>query len=82
MSLPRFPARPAAKRPSRILTEPPGPWPVDRAVSRRVAEARRRLEHTRKALARRAPVEGRPPSEPSKGRRIKARPASPGGARS
>jgi hypothetical protein len=64
MSLPPFPRRPA-HTPNPILTEPPGPWPVDTTLSRRVADARRRLERTRKALARRAPSERRPRSERS-----------------
>jgi hypothetical protein len=64
MSLPPFPRRPA-HTPNPILTEPPGPWPVDTTLSRRVADARRRLERTRKAFARRAPSERRPRSERS-----------------
>jgi hypothetical protein len=65
MSLPRFPTKPAAKTRSPILTEPPGPWPADPALSRRVAQARRRLDHTRKALARHASPERQPRSERS-----------------
>ena len=65
MSLTRFPTKPAAKTPSAILTEPPDPSPVGPALSRRVAEARRRLDHTRKALARHAPDEKRPRSKRS-----------------
>ena len=76
LSLPRFPTQPAAKTPSPILTEPPGPWPADPALSRRVAEARRRLDHTRKALARHAPAENRHGASAPKGRKLKTGPRS------
>jgi hypothetical protein len=45
----RFTYRPP---PSRVLNEPPGPWPVDPELSRRVVEARRRIRHTRRQLER------------------------------
>jgi hypothetical protein len=77
MSLPRFPTKPAGKTPSPILTEPPGPWPVNHAVSRPVAQARRRLEHTRKAPVRHAPAERQPTGRAllSAARSDQARPA-------
>jgi hypothetical protein len=76
MSLPPFPRRPA-HTPNPILTEPPRPWPVDTTLSRRVADARRRLERTRKALARRAPAERRPRSERSCASQDRTRPGPP-----
>jgi hypothetical protein len=51
MTLTRFRKRLIYKRPpSRILNEPPGPWPVDPKLSRRVIETTRRLGHTRRQL--------------------------------
>jgi hypothetical protein len=53
MALNRFRRRLSYKRPaSRILNEPPGPWPVDPELSRRVIETRRRIGHTRRQLKR------------------------------
>ncbi len=54
MASPSF-RRSLARKPSgRVLTEPPGPWPMDPALSRRVVETRRHLEHRRRELARHA----------------------------
>lgn len=50
MSLPRIRRR---SRPRiSLATDPPRPWPVDPELSRRVLEARQRLGHTRRELAR------------------------------
>ena len=53
MALTRFRRRFRYKRPaSRVLYEPPGPWPVDPELSRRGIETRRRIEPPRRQMAR------------------------------
>jgi hypothetical protein len=50
MSWPSFRRR---SEPRAALTpDPPRPWPVDPELSRRVVETRKRVEHTRRELAR------------------------------
>jgi hypothetical protein len=49
------------ERTSRVFTEPPGPWPVDPALTRRGVDTRRRIQQTRRELARHVLPERRPP---------------------
>ena len=51
MSLMSIMARRRFRPTSRVFTEPPGPWPVDPELTRRVAEERKRIERTRRQLA-------------------------------
>jgi hypothetical protein len=57
MSWPRFRRR--SKPRAGPAPDPPRRWPVDPELSRRVIDARTRLEHTRRELARHVPSDRR-----------------------
>lgn len=47
-----FPEKPASRQRGVLATDPPRPWPVDPALSRRVIETRKRIAQTRRELKR------------------------------